>query len=243
MYGLPTPVDSVRQLENIVRLADCYCACPALSRYLYTALWISPCLKSEISFNAKKFEIESNESGKNYKSTFSLLIIAYKLRHPVLFREMLVWVVSLWCGHVERTWTEILRKEHPLLLNAIMLAHYRVLRKQSVVQLSITGYRTDTSCDFCGYDDKACANWPSELSSELLSPTELAFYFRELVHQLRNANLEDPTIIEQLQTVLHSNLVITSGNPVAGASPHAYQFLCAEISDEELPWDRTQLDW
>ena len=67
---------------------------------------------------------------------------------------------------------------------------------------------------------------------------------KSMDHRLR---CEMPMLNSMLDTVLRKNLVLDGlcGPKVADSIAQKTEnvFLCAEISDSDLPWDRIQIDW
>ena len=67
VYNKPYVIASYEEFDNIVRLADFYCALPIVSSSLYTVLWNSPEFIEEIQ-----------------EFPDSVLRLSKKLRHPIL---------------------------------------------------------------------------------------------------------------------------------------------------------------
>jgi len=56
---------------------------------------------------------------------------------------------------------------------------------------------------------------------------------------------ETPTqnVMEALRVLLENNLVLDRKGGMAGEDEYRHGFLCAEISDSELPWNSEEEDW
>ena len=72
-------ISGFKEFQDLVRLADFYCALPVLSTSLYAILWNSPNFVAQIGYHP-----------------LPMLKLAKKLRHPVLFRESMIHFVSNW---------------------------------------------------------------------------------------------------------------------------------------------------
>jgi len=86
MYNRPYKLESVQELEDIVAQADFYCALPILSSTIVNGLLGSPMFESQDGCAIDSFGINAGK----------LILVAYKLRNSVLFRECFVHVVDQW---------------------------------------------------------------------------------------------------------------------------------------------------
>jgi hypothetical protein len=79
IYNKPYTFRSADELLDLTKMADYYRALPILSRTLDGAMVNSPYLMEDIKGSAS-----------------ALLVAAVKLRNALLFRECVVWTVSIW---------------------------------------------------------------------------------------------------------------------------------------------------
>lgn len=160
--------------------------------------------------------------------------IAYKLRNAELFRECVVHLAGDWGKHA----SEILEKIEPELKYVVMKARGGIALKIAksmdvILKQSAEENFVKIFIDSHGY-----------LETETL-PT----YFRRLLDALENyQGSMNPWTIGQLrdclQPLLANKLLFFGGTSnIAGAGVWKDNFLCAEVDDDELPWDLEQKDW
>jgi hypothetical protein len=53
----------------------------------------------------------------------------------------------------------------------------------------------------------------------------------------------DVDIKDRLKRLMRDELVLDHSKCDPGEGPHRYYLLCAEIADEDMPWDSEQVDW
>lgn len=79
-----------------------------------------------------------------------------------------------------------------------------------------------------------------------VAPQDEARFFVALRNHLRLINVDlEPisSILDDLDRLLKYNLKFDMSRYRTGEGPHKFVFLDAEITDEKLPWDTTQVDW
>lgn len=204
----------------MVRQADFYCALPMLSASLNTALWSSPSFIEQIPYQAKK-----------------ILGLALKLRHPVLFRECFIHIVGsndcdncediVYPGAVEI----LLLKARNKLLGTLLSVN-----KETIQWLRM---KPDNQLPYgVHYSD------PPGMDCSLSQSVE---YYRELYAEVRIKNSPLPGdlgILTSLEAMLHQllkNNLVLDRTGLGGT--FKYRFLCAELADEDLPWDSSEIDW
>ncbi|CZT06610.1 uncharacterized protein RAG0_12292 [Rhynchosporium agropyri] len=215
MYHKKYSINSLRELSDMTRLADFYCCLPTFSTSLYSELWYSPLLIAEIPPNCN-----------------STLLLAQKLRHPLLFREALVHVVCQWKGYSR------FLEGHYGLVCAVTSAYNRVCERllaanqELFLAMNLGGQvRADI-----------CAATSDIERSEL--PSQNAHFYRHLFNQWEVDQEEGmESILEALRGLLENNLVLERKGGLAGEAEYKHGFLCAEISDSELPWNMEEEDW
>ena len=55
--------------------------------------------------------------------------------------------------------------------------------------------------------------------------------------------LHEDDVIDQFDAVPKKNLLLDREGREAGAGDWEDYFFCAEIEDDDLPWDITEVDW
>ncbi|TVY18350.1 hypothetical protein LARI1_G004431 [Lachnellula arida] len=215
-------VSSMRELGDIVRLADFYCALPAVSRSVDSVLLHSPEMIEQIP-----------------DSSVTTLEMAHKLRHPLLFREALIHVVSKW----EEGFTHL--QLSPELTHAITIVYNRLQEKAHKVTYDILQATANNE-----WVRKAFESAVRTL--ELDATTGTARFFR-LVYTSWPQNpvsrsLRSLRALETMGELLSNNLSLARLAPTpvpiqAGGPGYERKFLCASIAYHELPWDKEAVDW
>ncbi len=215
MYHKNYSISGLHELSDMTRLADFYCCLPTLSASLYTALWHSPLLITEIRQNCN-----------------STLILAQQLRHPLLFREALVHVVSQWKGYSR------FLDGHYSLICAVISAYNRVCER-----LLAANQELFLAMSVGGQVKKdICAATIAIAQEEL--PTQNAYFYRQIFKQWEGEHGDGmQSVMEKLRELLENRLVLDKGRVLAGEDEYKNGFLCAEIADSELPWNLEEEDW
>jgi hypothetical protein len=203
---------------DIIRLADFYRSLPMLSASLYAALWNSPGFIVGIPASAA-----------------SLLIVSQKLRHPVLFRECFVHVVSRWKGS-----DDTVLKDHPDLCHLIAASQLNVSKLVIAADHAIMLN--------CAKNQTKLADRIFQLASVLLSssrlPLETSSFYRALYRKSLESNfginLETQAA---LRALLENGLALDRTGSEVGTGNYSNVFLCAWILDSDLPWDQSESDW
>jgi hypothetical protein len=224
IYSRPYTITNVAEFMDIVRLADFYRSFPMLSASLYAALWNSPGFTGSILQNAA-----------------SLLIVSQKLRHPVLFRECFVHMVSRWQGPEWPDGNAL--KDHPDLCYLITASQLNVSKLVIAADHAIM-----LNCT---------RDWnPSNITSEKIfqiaastlyspkPPLHSASFYRDLYTKSRERNFGiKPETKAALKALLENGLVLDRTGAEAGTGNYSNVFLCAWILDSDLPWDQNESDW
>jgi hypothetical protein len=231
VYLRPYSIDSIPELTNLTDMADYYRMLPIVSHTLSNAL-----LNSQESFIK---EIKTDPC--------AVFEAAAKLRHKVLFREALVWVVSDW--------------RHPAFKEEGGLSNPRLRQVARCVygEIAIMVSRS-TSKILDGFLTPGCTEWLKYFGKGVIDPQEeehwdgddthlsdrlplsLPKFFRNIVND--DASLDDVSVDPlYLSDLLRNNLVLDQAGRVAGEGAEEDCFLCAKIEDEDLPWDTEEHDW
>ncbi|TGO39699.1 hypothetical protein BHYA_0049g00350 [Botrytis hyacinthi] len=226
-YNRPYLIRDFESFKDIVRSADSLCARPALSHTLASAFHRSPGFTDTICQN----------SG-------SLIRIAKQLRHPVLFRECLVYEVS--------KAKSIAGKEHWQLKfdddEDIKSCFRKALHSVDYIRNSI-----DYGIDRFSKDSR---DWRKMLLVKYGMMNDVleyqsATYYRKVMNRLEAKKLKNINMewYQNFLTLLSSNLTLdkTLGRVGEERSPGTQSnksgFFCAKIRDEDLPWDQDSVDW
>lgn len=208
MYRMKYEISGLRELSDITRLAESYCCLPAFSTSLYTALWHSPLLVADIPANC-----------------YSTLLLAQKLRHPLLFREALVHVVSQWKGYSR------FLDGHYSLICAVTSAYNRVCERLLAANQDLF-----LATNLGGQIRLDISAATVDIEREQL-PTQNAHFYRLLYSQWESRKWEGgmQSAMESLTLLLQNKLVLERGRVFAGEGEFRNGFLCATLEDDELP--------
>ncbi|KAH8795468.1 hypothetical protein BGZ57DRAFT_865733 [Hyaloscypha finlandica] len=240
MYTRPYMINDVVELLTIVRIADYYCALPNLSGTISTALLGSPMFKRE-SY-ARESDSDESESEESEPENFApsefvqragqIIIAAKKLRHPILFRECFIHIVSslhdfysfslpafrddkdLWLVLIEGISSlrrKILRTHHLIL----MICLDRHLEEDLRLDMRNAYFQNHPEYCSMGY-------------RQLLAILDKEKHFKA---------------IRSIEELLQNNLALDRTSFGAGEGPYTNRYLCAELEDEDMPWDAAESDW
>ncbi|KAL2070505.1 hypothetical protein VTL71DRAFT_13531 [Oculimacula yallundae] len=221
-YSQPYYLDTPDELRITARLADFYCALPVLSATL-TAAFMKGKLFGE---NGLIFMQESRD----------LIKLAKKLRNPALFRECFVHQV----GQYERDSHIKDREIKKLIVREYNKTCDRIMRTQTKLILPISTNLIDIKRDM------------AEFLRCNVDPTRSPRLFRTLKWQVDSSSMiyEGPASYQLLRELsdalcqlMVNNLRLDRSGFGLGKSGEDDYFLCAQINDDEMPWDSTETDW
>ncbi|QSZ29275.1 hypothetical protein DSL72_003787 [Monilinia vaccinii-corymbosi] len=244
MYHVRTSIASVEELVTVTSIADYYCALPIVSASIDASL-----LNDDGLFyrhRAYMFaEFEMDEA----------LNAAVRLRHPVLFRELVVMAVSEWNVDIDPDRFKGLGNNIRL---AIVTAAQRISAMSNKARSEL--YRA--SCNpFSDLTEEAADDIRQRLQGYLLAQLEKNPYrscyvhYSEQMEYLQAIKSDDPendsgddsefygraldSLINILGELLKVNLRLS---PIPEPKERE-GLLCAEVPDDELPWDATETYW
>jgi hypothetical protein len=230
VYLRPYSIDSILELTDLTDMADYYRMLPIVSHTLSNAL------------------LDSQEFIKQINTNPCVVFkAAAKLRHKVLFREALVWVVA--------DWKFPAFKEDGELLNPRLRQVARCVYGEIATMVS-----RSTSKIMDGFLAAGCTEWLESFGKGVIDPQKeehwdacdlylsdrpalsLPKFFQNIVY---NDDLPYDVSIDPLylSDLLRNNLVLDQAGRVAGEGDEKDCFLCAKIEDEDLPWDPEEHDW
>jgi hypothetical protein len=208
-------------------------ALPNLSGTISTALVGSP------MFKRKSYPCESDSDLSEFvQRAGEIIFAAKKLRHSILFRECFIHLVSslhdadvsIYGADVYSLPLPALRDDKDLWL--VLHEGKSSLRKkilqaqQSVLEICLDKH-LEEHLRLAMRD------------AYLQNPEHCSLGFRQLlaIDEIKVLGLES---IEEL---LQNNLALDRTNFGAGEGPYFDRYLCAELADEDMPWDAAESDW
>jgi hypothetical protein len=229
VYLRPYSIDSILELTNLTDMADYYRMLPIVSHTLSNAL------------------LDSQEFIKQIKTDpCAVFEAAAKLRHKVLFREALVWVVADW-------------KSPAFKDEGALNSRLRQIARCAYGEIAIMVSRS-TSKIFDAFLAVGCTEWLESFSKGVIDPQEEEYWNRNELYLSQRPALSLPKFFRNidygddlpddgstdplyLSELLWNNLVLGLAGRVAGMGDEEDCFLCAKIDDEDLPWDPEEHDW
>ncbi|TGO46548.1 hypothetical protein BOTNAR_0580g00070 [Botryotinia narcissicola] len=154
----------------------------------------------------------------------SLLKIAYQLKNQTLYKESMIQVAGRW-------------KSNPCISEDDMDLRIRVLAAcGSICDKLVTANQKLIKRVADYSNDHNIHNELVYIAYHYSSP--LAGYYRRFYDKHYDINFD-----VALTTVLTSNLILDPSKLGAGQGKFKDYFVCAEITDKELPWDEEEEDW
>ncbi|KAL3419780.1 hypothetical protein PVAG01_08278 [Phlyctema vagabunda] len=228
MYNRPYRIDTPSELLAITRLADFYIALPIVSATLTDAL-----------VNSELFSLKSHES-TGYVTQLEMLLCAHKLRHTLLFKDLLILTVPEFNDFMERGEQIFARIEETstlmaLVQNLILQLVEKVARFNNALLTwiirypEVSGVLRNRYVNLLGHG----------------RPYQTAAFFRALVQDptMREDIVREPGLMEQLTSLLKNNLTFDTTGLNSGENIFMYSLLCTEVDDCDLPWDPEEVDW
>lgn len=220
MYMKPYEIQDVADLRKLVGLADYYCALPVLSRSLDGALMRSQAFVKSIP-----------------TACLEILELSFRLRHEVLYKESLAFVVGQYeCPlyhALHPPLHDIAKRRYNELAAEILKVERGILNEL----LFAEGHKSRRILEMlktARYDDEDVVE----------SPNFMATYMREVFEEGQDAELSALCLnnIGDLisNTTTLSRHMIVGGQVDEEACPW---FLCVHKSSEPLPWDISETDW
>lgn len=148
-----------------------------------------------------------------------LFPLAAKLRNPMLFRECLVWLCSNWEAPEYRD----LKETHPELYKLADRAYDGICR--------IVAHCGDVVRKWEGKLDNDCQSYVQELRREIFSYPE--YLKRIYLLEYFEGDLDSMAQLKVIRLRLHYYVSYNFER----------LFLFADIKDEDLPWDPTEIEW
>jgi hypothetical protein len=220
IYLRPYKIESCAELTCLTSLADYYCALPILSRTLDSALYISFDFVESIWCNPCE-----------------VFVAAAKLRNALLFRDCLICLTGPWSepeyeGLLDPRLKKIARRSYAEI--GVKVAHAERKITEHRFQEVVNGKRHVDKA----YTSVALNNAPFREIEGIYLPS----IYRDLSKS--DSKERNFSFIPILRELLENKLVLGGrGNQLLGCGDLYDYFLCAEIKDEDLPWDSNEIDW
>lgn len=154
-----------------------------------------------------------------------VLLLAFRLRNSLLFREALVHVVSKWKG-----WHELFEGEHRLICS-ITKARNDVLEKVLCVNRGVFNI-------VASGEDHEKEDMLEVLRESSTGNYVTRWFFEKLLDFVGCG--EGKAFNDAVRDLVGSKLVL---EPFASGVVEDNRLMCAEIEDADLPWDLDEEDW
>jgi hypothetical protein len=203
----------------MTKLADYYCALPHLSRTIAASFCSSLVFIQQIRDHHAE-----------------ILQIAAKLRHAVLFRECIVWLVSDWIN-AERYIGRIKdRKLQKIAQNAFNKIAVKVSRAQHAMMAEIRQSPEGGSQAVQCLKDVKDRVHDERFNVWIVS-------LPGVLNCVKTEGFLPPTFRDLLGELMKNRSVLVRTDCTPGTDTLSNRFLCAVVDDEDLPWDITEEDW
>ena len=214
-YEMPYQVESYEKMKSLTTMADYYCCCPTISRTLNNAIFHFD--NSEWYFNVQQ------NSGR-------FLELAIKLRNSTLFRDALILHVGNWGDDMDSHANWIDNRD---LLKIVETARSKIaVLVAKVLKIGFEGKQGATQLL---NKHRAMATYLGEYA--------LAKHIRFI---MEDSTLDNSDVLTEIRPAMRKLLdckLAFGTNCVAGSENYPHHFLCAEIEDDELPWDTSAVDF
>ncbi|CAG8962363.1 hypothetical protein HYFRA_00014160 [Hymenoscyphus fraxineus] len=221
MYNSPIVIYSFDHLIKVTALADYYRCLPTLSVAVSASLCSSP---SCLTINLPENSLE-------------LLDVAAKLRNKVLFKECLIYLVgsfheTKYRSIQNKTLRCLAEQAHRSLKLKIAELHFKTLDMLADSDPRVHDFYNDLGAF------SMALTWTTK---DHMRRAQLPRLYKALLEKLECEG--GPTwYCLILESALKSNLRLNT-SAQAGVGKFEDTFLCAEISDDMLPWDVNEIAW
>lgn len=235
MYNRVYKFENLADLEDLVRLADFYCALPVVSASLYMALMH---IKSRFAEDISLYPLD-------------FLKLAKKLRQPILFRDALVYAVAGWPSLASEDMPKdirdiIIKAEHGI-LDQIMRTHLllsRAATKDHEIHKLMLNAAVEHFWTHEGPEDEDYIEDTDYVFEGTRQGSFPASYYRYVAEKLRSKpDSSDWSVLQfRLDDLIERKLVLVKKNNSCSSVENT-GFFCASIKDEDLPWPKDEIDW
>ncbi|KAF7945861.1 uncharacterized protein EAE97_004899 [Botrytis byssoidea] len=226
-------IETADELKRLTCLADYYCALPVVSGTLTGALFRS----SMFQFLAPRYD--AAVECECHDESVSLLLLARKLRHGLLFRECLIHTVGRWdsLSDIEKRQIEEDQSLYTLVQIKLKVLYELLAKTQGALLWAVVEGKFKVLKTAVG------RSFPTPLIGGILSvyralSEESSFY--DLLKEVETMELS-----VLMFSVIKNNLALGCSRQDPGKVGGIFEktFLCTEIEDDEFPWDLEEIDW
>jgi hypothetical protein len=188
--------------------------------------------------NSNPGEDEELDPSEFMRRADEVIFAAKKLRHPVLFRECFIHLVAILhdvsCPESlcqDKDLWQLLNAGKSDLRQMIIQAQHAMLLA-SIDGLLEPGLQSSMMDAFREDPESATGFYRGFLDHREQTTASIASYLDEVQNEFA-----------PVAKLLRSNLTLDRTGFRAGEGPYHYTFLCAELEDEDMPWDASEFDW
>ncbi|KAF7903497.1 uncharacterized protein EAF01_006546 [Botrytis porri] len=224
-------IETTDELERLTLSADYYCALPVVSATLTGAL-----------FKSSLFDVSptiyNTEACVCQDDCVTLLLLARKLRHGVLFRECLIYTVGRWdsLSDLEKGVIKEDQELYRLVQTKLSILYKLLAKTQSALIWALCSETVELNkiieCNYSKGSIGGCVAMYRCLCNE---------------HSFDRLSGEEETkeLGDLILSLLKNNLALGCTGEDSGKEDGAFEetYLCTEIEDDELPWDLEKMDW
>jgi hypothetical protein len=165
---------------------------------------------------------------------------AWKLRHPLLFRECIIYLLGPFNN------PRYFKLENPKLVEfargideKFRARLFNVMKDLTELGIDKETYRGDFDKIAHGMLMRSIVTSVSAQAKKVRYPA----YFRKLYSLEYTPEKLHTAVKRILEPVLRNNLVLSGSGMQAGEGSFGDYFLCFDISDSVMPWNNNETDW
>ncbi|CAG8971595.1 hypothetical protein HYALB_00007988 [Hymenoscyphus albidus] len=243
MYNRKYAIQNVSALKSLTKIADFFCALPIVSATIVETVMTGPMTRTRMEEWSSRSEFSRNAC--------EISRIAQKLRNPILFRDAIIEVVSRWDFHQEFLFEigikasdffdgstlQLIEREYTQVAKLLVRCSHRLLLRILDGRFWEIGKRVPAPEDESAWRS---ADFYYRIRLRIIEKLEGIYYHfvrpetREALDKLR----------QSIDELIQNNLVLDQSHCGPGElGMHEHAFLCAKISDDDLPWDTSEIDW
>ncbi|CAG8954510.1 hypothetical protein HYFRA_00004423 [Hymenoscyphus fraxineus] len=244
MYNRKYTILDFSALKLLTETADFFCALPIVSATIIEAVMTGPMTRM-------RMEEEWSSRSEFSRRACEISKIAPKLRNPILFRDAIIEVVSRWDHHQEsvsdigtkasdffdRSTLRLIEREYARVSKLLARCSHLLLLRILDGRLWEIGEMVPAPEDESAWRS---ADFYHRIRLRIIEKLE-GIHYRFIRPETREAL---DKLRQSIDELLQNNLVLDQSHCGPGElGMHEHAFLCAEISDDDLPWDTSEIDW
>jgi hypothetical protein len=229
IYQMPIQLSHASSLRPLVIVADFYRGLQSVSRAVTSVMFQSHLFVSTIQ-----------------DDPYVLLLLAKKLRIKVLFKESYIHAVGRWHETIQTL------NQSPELIALVRKGNSRIMKMIVNAQGLLVGELIEAAN--LGHDTCLCRKMgtppPYDPKTDSIFGTPAASavsrYYRHITRKCSHGRSKNNYCLclqakEALKPLLRNNLTLRT-QLEAGSDP-TYYFLCADLNEEDYPWNADETDW